>query len=598
MQLAMKEKIGHPELFTGRRQQLSNLLVWVAKIKRELSHSRAMPARRKSGKTALLQRLYNVVYAANDGVIPFYYEVPEQELWAMDFCQDFFLKFIFQYIAFKSRNPEYVTLDSAGFEDAMIFARQESQDHLCKWIDMYQNRAAQQSPFLTWDMARNAPRQIIQAHDERVLQIIDEFQYLNRKIYHDAEMTRLMSDFAQPYMITAEYKNAPLLVAGSWVGLLMHDVLKMPGRFRLWFLENVPPAEALEMVYKYSLVEEIPVTAESAGLIADLAEGNPFYISEIMRSGCPNKDLSTPDGVRQVLEFETLNPQGSIRGTWMEYVTYAFHTVNDKHAKNIVLYLCQHREREVSRKELRDRLGLDMSDAELEKKLKALVMADIIESGRSNLYYRGVSDNIFDKVFRGEYADDISIFNPLEITQDYQRRINELLARQRQLQGEANHYKGMYAEFIIILHLTHHAWQHNARFCAMLHNLPPDFQFCPYQKVWSYKTIPPLQRELQIDIFAQANAKDYSLIGEVKNRAADKVTEQEVRAFKAKVDVLMELENVNRAVPFVFSAAGFTKGAVEALKAEGMAWSDDCQWIEMETGWQYADQPAPQKRKE
>ncbi len=595
MQLAMKEKIGHPELFTGRRQQLSNLLAWVTKIKKELSHSRAMPARRKSGKTALLQRLYNIVYAANDGVIPFYYEVPEQTMWAMDFCQDFFLKFIFQYIAFKSRNPEYIAWQRMTPEEAVQVARDEDQEHLVGWIETLQYQLERGSPFLTWDLARNAPRQIIQANDERVVQIIDEFQYLNRKIYHDAEMTRLMSDFAQPYMITAEYKNAPLLVAGSWVGLLMHDVLKMPGRFRLWFLENVPPAEALEMVYKYSLVEEAPVTAESAGLIADLAEGSPFYISEIMRSGCPNKDLSTPDGVRRVLEFETLNPQGSIRGTWMEYVTYAFHTVNDKHAKNIVLYLCQHREREVSRKELRDRLGLDMSDAELEKKLKALVMADVIEQGRSNFDYRGVSDNIFDKVFRGVYQREIASFDPLEITQDYQRRINELLARQRQLQGKANHYKGMYAEFIIILHLTHHAWQHNAHFCGMLHNLPPDFQFCPYQKVWSYKTIPPLQRELQIDIFAQANAKDYSLIGEVKNRAADKVTEQEVRAFKTKVDVLMELEKVTRAVPFVFSAAGFTTGALEALKAEGMAWSDDCQWIEMEVGWQDVDQPALKK---
>ncbi len=44
-----------------------------------------------------------------------------------------------------------------------------------------------------------------------------------------------------------------------------------------------------------------------------------------------------------------------------------------------------------------------MDDYELEKKLKALVYSDIIEQGSTNFDYRGVQDNIFDKVFRGVY---------------------------------------------------------------------------------------------------------------------------------------------------------------------------------------------------
>ena len=44
------------------------------------------------GQTALLQRLYNITFDKNDGVIPFYYEVKEGKQWAVEFCQDFFLR--------------------------------------------------------------------------------------------------------------------------------------------------------------------------------------------------------------------------------------------------------------------------------------------------------------------------------------------------------------------------------------------------------------------------------------------------------------------------------------------------------------------------
>ena len=47
--------------------------------------------------------------------------------------------------------------------------------------------------------------------------------------------------------------------------------------------------------------------------------------------------------------------------------------MNGKNAKMIVLYLCQHRDREVTRRELLEKLSLNMDDAELEEKLEALV---------------------------------------------------------------------------------------------------------------------------------------------------------------------------------------------------------------------------------
>jgi hypothetical protein len=108
MDYALEERIGNPYLFTGRKEELAYFLKWIDDIKERKSMSTAIMARRKMGKTALLERLFNITYLKNDGVIPFYYEIKEIKMWVGDFCVDFFLTFVYQYIAFKTRNSDYL----------------------------------------------------------------------------------------------------------------------------------------------------------------------------------------------------------------------------------------------------------------------------------------------------------------------------------------------------------------------------------------------------------------------------------------------------------------------------------------------------------
>ncbi len=119
----------------------------------------------------------------------------------------------------------------------------------------------------------------------------------------------------------------------------------------------------------------------------------------------------------------------------MEYIQYAMEEANgkdtNKNAKKIVLYLSKHREREVDRDEIGKELALGMSDSDLEKKLKILVNADIIDQGGTNVDYRGVADNIFDKVFRGVYQKEIEAFDPREITNEYKALFAKLFSRRR-----------------------------------------------------------------------------------------------------------------------------------------------------------------------
>ncbi len=101
MKIYLQEKIGNPDLFTGRKDELAFLLNWVEGIKGLTSKSRLLLARHKTGKTAILQRLFNIVFDKNDQVIPIYYEVKESKQHVGEFCKDFFLTVIYQYTAFR-----------------------------------------------------------------------------------------------------------------------------------------------------------------------------------------------------------------------------------------------------------------------------------------------------------------------------------------------------------------------------------------------------------------------------------------------------------------------------------------------------------------
>jgi len=585
MDYALKERIGKPELFTGRKEELAYFLKWINDIKEEKSQSTAMMARRKMGKTALLERLFNITFYKNDGVIPFYYEVKETKMWIGDFCQDFFLTFIYQYIAFKTRKNEYLDpFRKSNFQRSKQDAKKEGLEFLIQRIEDVEKLIRDEQLGMLWEVVRIAPYSIAYTQKEFIVQLIDEFQFMNAMIYWDKAKSenQLADTLAGGYLSTAESKIAPLLVSGSWVGWLMNELDTMlPNRFRYEFLENMPENEAIEMVYKYSRFFDVPITEQTAYLLLKQTEGSPFYMSSLLRSRFPGKDLTTVKGLIDTLEFETLDPRGNIKATWMEYVSATFKKVNGKNAKKIVLYLCQHRDREVTRAELLKKLNLGLEDPELEEKLEAMVKGDIISQGASKFRYRGINDDIFDKVFRGVYGEEIQDFDVRMIREEYSEELEKLEKQYNRLLGKFNYHKGYFAEYLILDQLKLHAGKNNDLFKSITRYLPDDFYFCDYSRVWRYDSSPEYARKFSVDIFARAeNPGDYSIIGEVKSREAKKFSKEETIEFERKFEHVKNLENIERAVGFIFSRGGFTGEAEDYCKEKGIACSEDEKWLE------------------
>jgi hypothetical protein len=583
MDYVLKERIGKPELFTGRKEELAYFLKWINDIKEEKSMSTAIMARRKMGKTALLERLFNITFYKNDRVIPFYYEIKEVKMWVGDFCVDFFLTFIYHYIAFKTRKTKYLNPEEKNnFEKVKNAAEEEGLKYLTGIIESVEYSFIHEHVDILWNTVREAPKTMAARQQEFIVQMIDEFQFMNAMIYRDKDMKVPADTLAGGYLSTAESKIAPLLVSGSWVGWLMKELNNMlPSRFRYKYLKNMPEDEASEMLYKYSRFFEVPVTEETAYLLVSLTEGSPFYISAVIRSDCPGKDLTTLDGLTRTLEFETLDDEGIIKSTWMEYISRSFPQINDRNTKNIVLHLSKHRDREWTRKELLEELNLDMTDGELEKKLKTLVKSDIISQGQTNYDYRGVGDNIFDKVFRGVYEKEIREFDVKVIGKEYREAFEKLKKQYNSLLGKYNCQKGYHAEFLILNRLLFHARKNNELLKSITRYLPKDFNFCDYSLVWKYHSSPGYSRVFSVDIFARpVNPDDYSIIGEVKSRDTRKFSKEEAVAFERKFAEVKKIENIDRAVGFIFSHSGFTKDAQDYCREKGIACSEDERWLE------------------
>jgi hypothetical protein len=120
---------------------------------------------------------------------------------------------------------------------------------------------------------------------------------------------------------------------------------------------------------------------------------------------------------------------------------------------------------------------------------------------------------------------------------------------------------------LILEQLRLYARKNNELLKSVTRYIPDDFDFCGYLRVWTYHSSPEYGKTFSVDIFARSlHPGDYSIIGEVME-------------FENKFLEVKKLENVERAVGFIFSRCGFTKKAENYCREKGIACSEDERWL-------------------
>ncbi|KPA09386.1 hypothetical protein MHK_010417 [Candidatus Magnetomorum sp. HK-1] len=455
MQYPLCEEIGAPELFVGRKKEQAMLDEWIKRIPKRLAKSKAIFSRKKAGKTALIQRLFNKLWSENGPVIPIFFSISDTKIWLPDFAMDYFRIFASQYISFLERTQELVQ-EPLEMSDIEEYGRKKSNKSLVRHVRSILEDESKGRFDSMWLKVCSAPRTFASVFDIRFLVMIDEFQFLSEYIYRDKGCEKYpATTLPGSYHSLSETKVAPMLITGSytnWLNIIVGKHLEGGRVSKHFFSPYLEPDEGLCAVKVYANAFDKKITEKTAIQINQLCYSDPFFISCVMQNQYEKHDLSTKQGVIDTVHFEISNRKSDMSIVWREYIDKTLEDINNIHAKRILLHMSSDPKRIWIPKELKDELHLEISEQDILERLRKLEKADLIQGGDADIEFMGANDGTLHLILRSRYGREIQDFEP-DIRVDFEKRLDELENKikslkkdKKSLSGQLNVIKGEVAE--------------------------------------------------------------------------------------------------------------------------------------------------------
>lgn len=568
MQYPLTEKIGNPELLVGREKEFRQFDKWLANIPKRLSKSKVILARRKSGKTVFVQRIFNRLWSENGQVVPFYFDFGENKIWLNNLAIDYYCTFVSQYLSCIQREVELVRTP-LSLEEIKEYCLLADMKFLVKDVDfMLQNRKVSGSQDLIWKRAYSAPHRFAERFDRRVLVILDEFQNITQYVYrNEACEGKPDETLAGSFHYHSESKVAPMLVTGSYVGWLVNVIDEYLEAGRLKHTRISPyltEDEGLQAVYKYAEFYQEPITNETAIQINELCLSDPFFISCVIQSEYEDKNLTTSEGVINTVHYEISDRESEMSRTWNEYLYSTIKRVNDTYGKNILLHLTQKAHRYWTPQQLKEELSLPLSLADIQQKLITLSQADLIDRGISDIDFRGLQDGTLNLILRTRLEKEIRGFMP-DLKQEFRTQLqSQSSAENNILQGKLNQLSGFLAEYLLA-----NAFRIQRQFALseFFQNVRDDtcLDITIVKQRVKFQAIE--EKGVEIDIIAESSCGRVVLV-EVKKRKV-KSNLKMVEEFLEKVTAYQKQVPDTLILPAFLSLGGFVKEA-QSLKNKAL----------------------------
>lgn len=593
---ALPERIGTPDLFVGREKEMAYLHQWVERIPWQRSKSKVILARKKSGKTAIVQRLFNQLWSAGDGgkdnpweskIIPFYYEIKDLRIWFPNFALKYYQTFASQYISYLERDPTLVH-NLLSLEQVQTYGEQKGIEVLVQDTKQLLEANKKEDGDLMWSTAYTAPHRYASLFDCRIVVILDEFQNISNHIYRD-EGCKLSCDetMAGSFHEHVESKIAPMLVTGSYVGWLTQviDQYLEAGRLKRWkFPPYLTEDEGLEVVYKYANSIQEPLTAPAAVSINKLCLSDPFFISCVIESDFEGRDLTTENGVIDTVHYELSNRDSEMATNWSEYINHSVDRINDLHAKNMLLHLCKYPDREWTHLELKDELKLDLPPQAILKRLSELAKADLIDEGISDIAFRGLKDGTLYLILRNRFEHEIRSVS-IDLRDDFREKYAALKKENHSLRGKLNHLSGKMAEELFATELrTRKRFPISTYFVGVKAigtvEVDQDANLNLIDVRSRYHIQRPDNKNMEIDVKAESE-DNRTLLVEIKKRTQPTRLGM-VQDFWEKVEVYVTLFPNQSILPAFLSLGGFDAKALEYCQTQGIGTATEIAYCQTE----------------
>jgi len=492
----------------------------------------------------------------------------DKDIWIQHFALSYYQTFASHYISYLEQGDGIIN-NLLSFDQIREYGINHSIKYLVEDIDAIEKHRAANEPGFIWDIACSTPHRFAVGYKQRILVIIDEFQYFSNHIFFDSNCTNMDKSMPGSYHHLVESKYAPMLVSGSyvsWIIKIMQEYLEACRLDKFYISPYLTKDDGLRAVYKYAGHYHQPITNQTAEQINTLCMSDPFFINCVIKN-CKDNALLTSNGVIETVHHELTGRHSRMSGTWEEYINKTVDRINDRYAKDILLHMCKHNDRTWTPQELKNDLEIDLTTKEIHKRLELLVDADLIESTWSDIRYKGLTDGTLFLVLRRRFEEEIKNHAP-DFKTDFQQQIDALEREKQSLKGRLNHLIGKFAEYQLATDMRTRK------------KFPLSIYFSGVKETKTLNIIDVSMRikyqredgkEMEIDIKAASDCKRVVLI-EVK-KWTSKVGVQVIRDFLEKVEVYARSHKDKKIIPAFLSVGGFSVHAKKLCRQKhvGMA---------------------------
>ncbi|MBC8234196.1 hypothetical protein H8E77_32005 [bacterium] len=576
------------ELFTNRDQILGYIRgKWLDSVKRFIGPSLAIIGPRRVGKTAILMKIHEELFEEQGNVIPFVFAVPEIGATWHEISEQFYQHFFRQYVAFKCNKPELMSdiIEMSEIEPYLNDLDIEFQ----KAYQRFLKHREVSNDSLFWNAAIHTPHYVAKMTQQPIIVMIDEFQWLNERIFLDEEHTRrLGARLTSSFQRLSEARYAPMIVAGSVVTLMTTRVFTggLVGRFSKINIGHLAHEDGVELVLRYARYYGMELPIESAELISKLTNGHPYYITQLFISRMPNADLTTPEGVEKVYDYEIR--QGRIRGFWNEHFQINMEQLNDrKDVKRVIFYMLDWESKlsdeersnlnvNIRGKKIAQALNMDLERTR--EILKLISELDIIQRSTYDAY-RGFSDDTLARCLRLEFEAEIREVDDEVIGAEIVAELREKIASlEAQLKKESDRYMGKLRNLIgkvgeMMAERIMRAFK-NQEVDGQLFSVD-DKVFLPrFEKVYPTQVQIAGTRGHQIDNFGiPVDASHPHWITEQKNQE-EPISPTSIEKFIQAASQLKKDKNLSSVVMWFYAKGGFSNNARELATQHNILLSD------------------------
>jgi len=595
---AIKERIGKPSLFCGRKNEMQMLLNWVNRIKIERAKSKALLGRRKSGKTAIMERLFNIVWNQNNGIVPLYFEMQDKDTNLLHFANDYIKNCLTQYLSFLTRETLPSANESWEWETLIHRAEKIKNKTITERIALFLKYYQQENVEESIQTAVRTPYWLYDKDHYHFIIMIDEIQYMTRYLFDDKEKKIQAYNLPGIFHRLVELRFCPMLVSGSYIGWMtqmMRDMF-VGGRLRENEISSsLTYEEGMAAVYQYANYYQIELSEPLAIAINILAQSNPYYISSILETEWPERDFTSISGIVKTFANEIIDKRSELHKTWIEYISSTLNKVNDKYAKKILLTLSKERDKEFARDEILNIIGWpEEKEPVLEKKLSQLIYGDLITEGSSAYHYKGIADDVLYLIFYHKYNYEI-YHKKSNVYEELYKKIENFEKDKKSMQSQINELKGRMLELVVLRELNKckkektgiKNFKNRIRpIVSNKNNLEMQIALIEnisYDTVWmNYFINSQGAFPLEIDVLAIKNEDEHfkAAAFETKNRNEKNLpTIDECKIFLNKLELLKNsMEKPVIVYGIYFSANGFSNDVEKWLNDNGILTVDFKTW--------------------